>query len=217
MKSPGIMASLCLWLGLCCLPTALWADPITSGTTPISEDDGFPGVCTVPCFTGSLSYTVWAPDDPDNPVQLPDNLTYVYQLNHLGGTLPMPGIPFTELELAIQFAGVTAAGFILDGAIAPTGTTVSPLNVVSWQFPDSTACPGCLNHGQSSNLLFVLSPWLPGTISGSLTAVILDAPLSSIGPRFAPTTVPEPGIIVFMIMGLVGLLVSRRLRPRPNA
>ena len=161
------------------------AQPDVSGASVISEDDGFPNVCTAPCYNVDKTVDVYFDGNPSAPGVCPaGNNTYVYTLTHTGGTLPSPNIPLTEFEVGVDFSLVTSAGFIPGAGIAPTSTTVSPLNVVAWSFPDSAACPGCLDEGNTSEDLFICSPAGPGSSPDnvSTTAVILDAPGTCIVP-----------------------------------
>ena len=175
------------------------AQPDQSVTSVISEDDGFPGVCASPCFEVEKTAEVFLSGNASGPGVCAAGLnTYVYTLTHLGGTLPSPGIPVTEFELAVDFNIVASAGSIAGGGIAPTSTNVSPLNVVSWAFPLSTACPGCLNQGNTSDKLFVCSTAPSGTTPVSITAIVLDASGSCTGPISAVVTgEPNPCTIGF--------------------
>ncbi len=84
----------------------------------------------------------------------------------------------------MAFSLVGSAGFIPGAGIAPTLTTVSTFNVVSWEFPPATSCPGCLDQGKTSEKLFICSTGPPGSSPDnvSTTAIILDAPGECIVP-----------------------------------
>lgn len=159
-------------------------------TVLINENTGFPGVCAAPCYVVEKTADVFLAGNPAAPgVCAAAEITYVYTLTQLvsgdgGGTIPSPGIPITEFEASVPFDLVASAGFIPGAGIAPTSTVVSPLNVVSWAFPDASSCPECLNQGQTSEQLFICSTASPGTRPDnvSTTAIILDAPGQCIVP-----------------------------------
>ena len=156
---------------------------LASATVIISEANGFPGVCAAPCFEVEKQADVYSPGAPGNPgVCGAGENTFIYTITNLAGapaTLPSPGIPITEFEVGVDFSLVTSAGAIPGVGIAPTGTVVSPLNVVNWTFPLSTACPGCLDQGKTSDQLFICAAPGTGFASSadnvSTTAIILDA------------------------------------------
>jgi hypothetical protein len=176
------------------------ADEILVGT--ISEDDGFPGVCAAPCFEVDKVNEVWYPGNPDRPAGtscLASDNIYTYTLTNIGGTLPSPGINVTEFEVAVDDALVTSAGFIASGPGEADGVSpvqpaiVSPLDVVNWQFSQSTSCPDCLDEGKTSDVLYICSPAASGTSldNVSVTAIILDAPGTCLVPT-QPPVVGEP-------------------------
>jgi hypothetical protein len=183
--------------------------PIVTGSTSITEADGFPGVCAAPCFTATLDFEVWAPDDPGNPMALAGNNTYIYTLSHTGGTFPFPGIPLTRLGLSADSTLLSAAGFIAGTGIAPTAVAVDPFDGVNWTFPAGAACPACLEENQVSDRLFIQSPLAPGDIAGSLDSTILNANFTTTGPVSA-ASVPETTTLALFGLGLAGLRFSRR-------
>jgi hypothetical protein len=175
------------------------ADEILTGT--ISEDDGLPGTCTAPCFEIEKVNEVWYPGNPDRPegttCQADENI-YTYTLTHIGGMLPSPGVNVTEFEVAVDFDLVTTAGFIASGAgpadgVSPLSTTVSPLDVVNWTFPQASSCPDCLNEGKTSDVLYICSSSASGTSldNVTVTAIVLDAPGTCLVPT-QPPVVGEP-------------------------
>ena len=101
-----------------------------------AEDDGFPNVCTAPCFNVEKATEVWFAENTDPlkpPYCAPGEDTYVYTLTHLGGSLPPPNIPVTEFEGAVDDALVTAAGWdatvdqISSGELAVTFRSASEM------------------------------------------------------------------------------------------
>jgi hypothetical protein len=159
--------------------------------TVFAEDDGFPGLCTAPCFNVEKFFQFFdagSPNDPGYCAAGED--TYLYTLTHLGGSLPFPNIPVTEFEGVVDDALVANAGW--DGALlppppGPPGTvdvdplsvTVSALDVVNWGFPGTPSCPNCLDQFQTSAPLWLCCDAAttdPVMANFSVTAIILDAP-----------------------------------------
>ncbi len=188
-------------------PSTGFALPLTSGSTLVSEADGFPGLCAAPCFEFTLDYSVWADDAPDNPLALAGNLTYTYTITHEGGTIQHPNIPITGFELEMDTSTVASAGFIPGSGISPTSTTITLLDTVSWAFP---LCPTCLDQGLTSDILFVHSTLLPDDIGGDATAPIIAAEFTTTGPVHPASAVPEPSTLVLMLAGLI--LWHRKVR-----
>ncbi len=160
--------------------TTASAQPDISDSFDLQEDDGFTGVCDAPCFVVRKSVDVFLAGNNTGPIACAagENL-FVYTLEHLGSppsTLPAPGIPITEFEVEVDFSLVGSAGFIPGAGIAPTGIVVSPLNAVSFTFPDSTLCPGCLDQGKISEQLYICSNGDPAVRPDTIstTAILLD-------------------------------------------
>ena len=158
------------------------AGPDQFGSATIEEPNGFPGVCDQPCYTVTKSYEVWYPSNPDNPLPLAGNNTYIYKLVHEGGLGPfVPAV--LQFELEVDTSMVTAAGHIATSpGVAPTLETIDTVNaVVTWDFAGPT-----LNDGETTKLLYVHSPLDPGTLSDNMISVSaqagLDAPGTCIGP-----------------------------------
>ncbi|MFT5441678.1 MAG: hypothetical protein ACI8W3_000719, partial [Myxococcota bacterium] len=163
------------------------AGPDGSGNSVIEEDTGFPGVCTAPCYSVGKFYEFWLNSNPDNPnpSALSDNHTYVYKLEHLGGSNPafVPGI--TGFTLTLDDTQVTDAGFIVGSpGVAPSATAILA-GRVQWDF----LAPAILN-GEVSTLLYVHSPLLPGTLTDNLIGtqgqLNLDASGTCAGPFVDP-------------------------------
>jgi hypothetical protein len=165
-------------------------------TTIFHENVGFPGVCTAPCFSVEKTvnfYDAGSASDPGYCAATED--TYVYTLLHLGGSLPPPNVPVTELELSIQNAPTTVAAASWDatvpfpGDVDPLSATISPLELVNYGFPGTPSCPTCLNQGQTSAPLFLCADAAttdpitdPDTANCSIGAGILGAPCETVVP-----------------------------------
>ncbi len=171
--------------------TSAWAQPDISASVIISEPDGLAGVCVAPCYEVDKTVEVYLDGNPSAPaVCAAGQNTYVYTLTNLtnppsAATLAFPGIPLTEFEISVDFSFVASAGFIPGAGIAPSSTIVSPSDIVTWEFPGSNGCPACLDQGKTSDQLYICSSLLPGTVNDTpvvLTAVILDAPGTCVGP-----------------------------------
>ncbi len=173
----GLLAALAL---LAAAPLTAWAAPDLTFVSVVNEDDGFPGVCAAPCFSVQKTADVFFAVNPTGPgVCGAGQNTYLYKLTHLGGSVN-PAPPVNRFELNVDFTLVSSAGFIPGPGIAPNSTTVSPLNIVSWEF---MAPP--IFQGQASTQLFLCSPAPPGAPGQTLVSVgggPLDAPGECIGP-----------------------------------
>lgn len=184
------------------------AAPDVSGCGTIDEPNGFTGVCGQPCFSVSKCFEVWFPNNPGNPLPLAGNNTYIYKLTHLGGSGPfVPGL--VAFELSVDTSFVTGAGFIdtpaactgvavphscctgpgtgptcSTTAIAPSATTTG-VGQLTWDF-----LAPIISAGETSELLYVHSPLLPGTVNDNMVSIDaqlgLDAPGSSVGPLILP-------------------------------
>ncbi len=184
-------------------------------TVKVSEDDGFLGVCAAPCYEIEKHVDVWAPGTGPNVCPATE-YTYVYTLTNLtnppsDATLPSPGIPLDRFTVTVDSSLVSNAHFIPGAGIAPVSTTINPATVV-WEFPTSTACPACLNQGQTSDPLYICSPAAPGRSPDvvTTTAIVLDARGECIVPTQPPVVgAPTPCTIGFWknrVNGKRGLL-----------
>ena len=165
------------------------AGPDLAGTVLIEEPNGFAGVCDQPCYRVSKSYEYWLPTNPDNPLPLAGNNTYIYKLTHDGGTgTPLGFIPaVTAFEVAVDTAFVTAAG-VIDSSpgVAPSATTVdTTYGIVSWDFltePVATL--------EATQLLYIHSPLLPGTVGDNMLSFDAQASLAATGTTVGPFLEP---------------------------
>jgi hypothetical protein len=170
-------------LAVAVVASPAFAGPDQSGTVLIDEPTGFPGVCDQPCYTVEKSFEYWLPDNPDNPLPLAGNNTYIYKISHVGGSGPF--IPaLIGFELSVETDDVVGAGHIASSpGTAPTLTDIQVANdIVSWEFGTPLA------NGDMSKLLYVHSPLTPGPLNDvSISAQAgLDAPGTCDGPLNPP-------------------------------
>lgn len=163
------------------------AGPDETGSSVIAESTGFPGLCDAPCYSVEKSFEFWLHDNPDNPMVSPlsDNHTYVYKLEHLGGSslIFVPGI--IGFSLIVDQSVITDAGYIVGSpGVAPSATTIFAARV-QWDF----MAPAVLD-GETSTLLYVHSPLLPGPVADTVVGIqgqlSLDAQGICIGPVIEP-------------------------------
>lgn len=167
------------------------AQPDSSDTQNIPEDDGFPPVCAAPCFTVEAVADVYLAENPSAPdvCGAGENI-YVYTVTHLGPAnpafAPFAGVAVIQFEVEVASSAVASAGSLLPSTgVTPSLTTVNPLNVVSWDFTAPL-----IDVGQSSDPLYICSTLLPGTLTDTMASVsglaALDAPGHVVGPFVAP-------------------------------
>ena len=128
-------------LSLCGALPAL-ASPDLTRTEIINESVGFPGVCAAPCYSVEKVSDFYLPGNGSAPgpnCGAGEN-TFVYTLTHIGGTIPFPSIPVTEFEIVAPFSEVVSATVIGSLDVNATSTTISPLDTISWTFPQTPAC-----------------------------------------------------------------------------
>ena len=174
-----------VWIFCSALALAAHAGPDLEGSVDVEVPSGLPGLCDQPCYRVTKSFEYWLPDNPDNPLPLSGNNTYIYKISHTGGTgTPLGFIPaVTGFEIEADPAFVTDAGFIgTSPGVAPSSTTVdTTFGVVSWEFLVDP-----IESLEASKLLYIHSPLLPGTVADSMVSfnsqVSLAAQGSSVGP-----------------------------------
>ncbi len=129
--SAGLLAMAATVVGA----TTALAAPNDSGSVVIEEPNGFPGVCAQPCYTVTKGFELWLPDNPDNPLPLAGNNTYIYKLTHDGG--PGPFVPaVTAFDMVVDTSMITAVGHLATSpGVAPQAAIIDTVNgVVSWKF-----------------------------------------------------------------------------------
>ena len=170
--------------GVLLLASTASAGPDYAGSSDLIEPNGFPGVCNQPCYVAGVETEVWLPSNPDNPLPSVGNNTYIYRVSHTGGSGPfVPAL--LNFELEIDPAQVFGAGFLpSSGGVAPSDTLIFN-GVVTWEFLSAS-----IADGESSKLLYVHSPLLPGGVNNNSASAAgqagLDAPGSCLGPLDPP-------------------------------
>jgi len=181
--TPLLVAALASILLLAFTSTPAWSGPDYASSSDIVEPNGFPGVCSQPCYTANVETEVWLPTNPDNPLPLAGNNTYIFRVSHAGGSGPfVPAL--LNFEIAVDLTQVVGAGHLAaSGGVAPSSTQTQ-FGVVTWDFSTTIA------QGESSKLLYIHSPLMPGATSNNAVSVAgqaaLDAPGSALGPLDPP-------------------------------
>ena len=180
------LALLGILLGTSLAPAPALAAPDQAGSVVFQDPTGFPPACAAPCFIALKEFEVWLPDNPDNPFPLAGNNTYIYKITHQGGTGPF--IPaLTRFEVQVDDTQVTAAGVVpASPGTAPSATTIGT-GVVTWDFLTTP-----IANGAMSQLLFIHSPLLPGTVSDNIASVSAQAALDASGSCVGPLLPPVP-------------------------
>lgn len=170
------------------------AAPDVSGSTDIAEPNGFPGLCTAPCFTARKNFEVFLSGNPDAPgVCAAGENTYVYKVEHLGGSGPF--IPrLTGFEQGVETDNIGSAGYISGFGTDPSNVDVNTVtDIVRWDFSVAS--------GGMTTKLYVCSTLLPGSTTDTMVSVdgqlALDAPGTCVGPVVEAAGEPLPCTIGF--------------------
>ena len=120
--TPLLVAALASILLLAFTSTPAWSGPDYASSSDIVEPNGFPGVCSQPCYTANVETEVWLPTNPDNPLPLAGNNTYIFRVSHAGGSGPfVPAL--LNFEIAVDLTQVVGAGHLAaSGGVAPSST-----------------------------------------------------------------------------------------------
>jgi len=160
------------------------AGPDFSASSDLIEPNGFPGVCAQPCYIAGVETEVWLPGNPGNPLPLAGNNTYVYQVNHSGGSGPIV-LALIGFDLSVDLSQVTDAGYLPASPGVEPSDTVLFGSAVTWKFETTP-----ISDGESSKLLYIHSPLMPGAVSNNAASIsgqaALDAPGSCLGPLDPP-------------------------------
>jgi hypothetical protein len=160
------------------------ATPDASGSTTLVEPNGL--------YTVTKTYEVYTASNGTNPLPLAGNYTYIYTLTNSPGSFTC----LIAFEMEVPSTSVTAAGYIPGVGVAPS-SVVTGATVVEWHWtsPD-LVCPG-----QTSEQLYVHSPYGPGTVNDNVVSVedefAFDAVGTCVGPHQAPAGEPLPCTIGF--------------------
>ena len=154
------------------------AAPDASGSTTLIEPNGL--------YTAVKTYELYSATNPDNPLPLAGNYTYVYAITNMPGSFTC----LVGFDMEVPSGSVTNAGFIPGAGVAPSSTTVAA-TVIQWSWFSPTLCPG-----QTSEQLYVHSAYGPGTVVDTLVSVedefAFDTPGTCVGPFVPPQPNGEP-------------------------
>jgi hypothetical protein len=160
------------------------AAPDASGSTTLTEPNGL--------YTATKTYEVYTASNVTNPLPLAGNYTYVYTIMNSPGSFTC----LIAFEMEVPATSVTAAGFIPGAGVAPSATIVAA-TVVEWHWTS----PNLICPGQTSEQLYVHSPYGPGTVNDNVVSVedefAFDAQGTCVGPHQAPVGEPLPCTIGF--------------------
>jgi len=158
--------------------TASAAPDVSGSTTLVEPNFG--------AYTAIKTYEVYSPTNSTNPLPLAGNYTYIYTLTNTAASFTC----LIGFDMEIPSGSVTAAGFIPGAGVAPSAVTVGT-TVIHWAWLSPTLCPG-----QTSEQLYVHSPYGPGTVVDTLISLsdefALDTPGTCVGPFVPPEVVGEP-------------------------
>ena len=176
-------------------PAVVGAGPV-GGTTPTTATVPF----TSPVFSGFLTSSVLS-GDTSNP--FPNGLTFTYQFR-LDPSSPHAVSQFTvssfdSYQTDISFNPTS-------GGIAPTVASRSSEGGASGQVVRWTFLNPAVSGGQYSALLVVQTD---ATLFVPTVAALIDGQSVNVA-SFAPTVVPEPGVLALLLLGGLGFIARRK-------
>jgi len=155
------------------------AAPDASGSTTLVEPN-------FGLYTAIKTYEVYSPTNLTNPLPLAGNYTYIYTITNTAGSFSC----LIRFDMEVPTGSVTAAGYIPGAGVAPSLVTAAP-TVIHWDWLSPTLCAG-----QTSEQLYVHSPYGPGTVVDTLISVAdefgLDTPGTCVGPHVPPEQSGDP-------------------------
>ena len=150
------------------------AAPDISGSTTFVEPN-------FGAYTAIKSFEVYSPTNGTNPLPLAGNYTYLYTITNTAGSFTC----LIGFDQEVPAGSVTAAGFIPGAGVDPSGTTIGTVSI-EWDWLAPTLCPG-----QTSDQLFVHSPYGPGMTNDTIVSVSDEFALDTTGTCVGPTVPPE--------------------------
>ncbi len=185
MPNNRVIKSLLALLPILIASPSWSAPPDYDDVSSLIEANGFAGVCAQPCFIAGVSVEVWLPGNPSNPLPLAGNNTYIYKVTHTGGGTN-PFIPaLTDFEINVDTSQVTAVGHLTESPGIEPSESIVGSTVVSWRFLTSPVA-----DGESSKLLYIQSPLMPGAINNNSASVTSQASLTAPGNCLGPLDPP---------------------------
>jgi hypothetical protein len=172
-------------IGLIALPVA--AAPEAEGNTTITsqtceELNLFP-FCTGPVYEAVKSFAVYADTNPDNPLPVAGNFTYVFTITNKPTSNATLG-PLKQFDVAVPANGATSAGYIDGAGVEPSSIDIQ-VTVVRYNFDVDFIDPG-----ETSEQLYLTSPFGPGEVTDTTIAVgstfSIDTTSTCVGPVVAP-------------------------------
>ena len=164
------------------------------------------GTGDCPAFTVTKTVQVFNPGNLSNPCTNTSQFCYVYTLAN--DALSPVGVEGFGVQLT-NACSASAAGYISGGGVAPTGTTISPVEV-KWEFFGNDACTGAgtpvscctgsgagtcnkIAAGLTSDHLTLSSTCGPAANAASVNGEFaLDAPTTCLGPGVPPSQDGDP-------------------------
>jgi hypothetical protein len=150
------------------------------------EDLGLSSFCTGAAYSALKTFEVYEDANPSNPMPSAGNYTYVYTITNDPDSNPFIG-SLRVFETATPASGTIDAGFIDGGGVEPSSVEIQS-TVVRWHFETDFIDPG-----ETSESLYLISPFGPGEITDSMAAVgssaAIDTRTTSVGPVLAPPAV----------------------------
>jgi hypothetical protein len=161
-------------------PDAEGSITITSATC---EDIGLGGLCSGPLYVVTKTFQVFAGNNPDNPVPVAGNFTYVYTIANSPSSVAIFGA-INELNVQTPPNGTTSYGFIDGAGVEPSSTAVATGDI-RWRFDSPN-----INPGETSEQLYLISPFGPGEVDDTVIGVgnvfSIDTQATCVGPVVAP-------------------------------
>jgi hypothetical protein len=187
IRSCAALLGAVLLAGLAAGPA--WAAPDAEGTVSIEsatcEDLGIGFLCSGIVYTANKTFKVYAADNPDNPMPVAGNFTYIYTIaNDPGSNASFGVITFFGIEVPAN--GVTSAGYIDGAGVEPSATEVVAQGV-RWRFEVDGIDPG-----ETSEQLFLTSPFGPGDSDDSTVGLGSNAAIDTQGTCVGPVVAPPP-------------------------
>jgi hypothetical protein len=174
------------------LVTAAFAPPAVAGpdaegsitiTSATCEDIGLGGLCSGPLYVVTKTFQVFAGNNPDNPVPVAGNFTYVYTIANSPSSVAIFGA-LNELNVQTPPNGTTSYGFIDGAGVEPSSTAVATGDI-RWRFDSPN-----INPGETSEQLYLISPFGPGEVDDTVIGVgnvfSIDTQATCVGPVVAP-------------------------------
>jgi hypothetical protein len=163
------------------------AAPDAEGSITITsadcEDVGLGGLCTGPLYEATKTFQVFGADNPDNPVPVAGNFTYIYTIANSPSSVAIFGA-LNELNVQTPPNGTTSAGFVDGAGVEPSATEIAAGDI-RWSFDAPN-----INPGETSEQLYLVSPYGPGEQPNTLVAVgnvfSIDTQATCVGPVVAP-------------------------------